>query len=376
MATLTPLSAQAIARLRSYVPPPTQYTNLPLTRRAAVLLLLFADKAGHLKVVLTIRASTLSSYAGQAALPGGKADVLTETPLQTARREAFEEIGLPLSNNKLPPPFRVEHLCQLPTYLARTELGVRPCVAFLTTSPPGASDSAAPSSPSAPTDRQPTGSAVPAVEDSLIPRLDAKEVAAVFTAPFHNFLRSKLDEQLWGDVGSAVDDVSSGWYQGSWSDWQESRWRMHNFYVPVAGQSVIRPRPKKKKRAPEAIEDAGQKRRAARPEKELGRGPDQPLPTASNKPARPAPSHTLPYRDRPSDDGVSAVTRFRVFGMTARILVDAARIAFGEQPDFEHNAHFGDEEMIERLMRIGRLSLKAKPDDELTREDLKAAAKI
>ena len=29
------------------------------------------------------------------------------------------------------------------------------------------------------------------------------------------------------------------------------------------------------------------------------------------------------------------MTRYKVWGMTARILVDAARVAYGEEPDFE-----------------------------------------
>ena len=40
------------------------------------------------------------------------------------------------------------------------------------------------------------------------------------------------------------------------------------------------------------------------------------------------------------------VGRFKVWGMTARILVDAARIAFGKEPEFEHNDHYGDEKII------------------------------
>jgi hypothetical protein len=51
----------AIDRLRKYVPPPTQYDTLPLSRRAAVLILLFADAKGDLRVVVTMRAKTLSS---------------------------------------------------------------------------------------------------------------------------------------------------------------------------------------------------------------------------------------------------------------------------------------------------------------------------
>lgn len=54
-------SQAAIARLRAYIPPPTRFYDLPLTRRAAVLILLYADRAGDLRVVLTMRASTLKS---------------------------------------------------------------------------------------------------------------------------------------------------------------------------------------------------------------------------------------------------------------------------------------------------------------------------
>lgn len=47
--------------MRAYVAPPTAYSSLPLSRRAAVLILLFADRRGDLRVVLTMRASTLNS---------------------------------------------------------------------------------------------------------------------------------------------------------------------------------------------------------------------------------------------------------------------------------------------------------------------------
>ncbi|KAF2099584.1 hypothetical protein NA57DRAFT_37535 [Rhizodiscina lignyota] len=328
---------QAIARLRAYCPPPTHYYSLPLSRRAAVLILLFADRYGDLRVVLTMRANTLKSYAGQAALPGGKADSLSETAFQTARREAYEEIGLPLEDSKMPPPFRVEHLCQLPMNLARTELGVRPTVAFI---------SSTNSTQSGSTGTTETNGRAPSVEEALIPRLDAKEVAAVFSAPFHNFLRA-TDEKR-GHIhttasasppdGAGVEAAGfpSGWYKGTWTDWHESRWRMHNFYVPVAGQTVTRPPPEQM-------------------------------------------VSPLPYRDRsPStgDDPLAGLSRFRVFGMTARIMVDAARVAYGEDPEFEHNSHFGDEEMIERLMRMGRLGPIRRRSDEITKEDMVAASKL
>ncbi|KAJ6009615.1 hypothetical protein N7499_004988 [Penicillium canescens] len=287
MAPLNAASEAAIARLRSYVPPPTAYSSVPLSRRAAVLILLYADAKGDLRVVVTIRAKTLSSYAGEAALPGGRADTLQETPFQTARREASEEIGLPEDEGEpsILPPFRVEHLCELPANLAKTELVVRPCVALLHGYDPVTGLEADP-------------------EVSLIPKLDAREVAAVFTAPFRDFL-------------SITEDVE--WYRGSWSLWHDSRWRMHQFFVP---------------------------------------------------------SQTVKHRSTTSNVKVEGDTRYRVFGMTARMLVDAARVAYAQEPEFEHNSHFGDEAMIAKLRRLGRLSAVRKASDGLTRETMEKASKL
>lgn len=128
--------------------------------------------------------------------PPGKADTLSETAFQTARREACEEIGLPNINQPLPPPFSVEHLCELPANLAKTELVVRPCVALLHSFDPATGANADP-------------------ETELIPRLDAREVAAVFTARFDDFLRLRNGE------GRGEGD----WYRGSWSLWHNSNWR-------------------------------------------------------------------------------------------------------------------------------------------------------
>jgi hypothetical protein len=70
------------------------------------------------------------------------------------------------------------------------------------------------------------------------------------------------------------------------------------------------------------------------------------------------------------------VQHYRVFGMTARIIVDAARVAFAREPEFEHNSHFGDEAMIAKLRRLGRLSEVRRPGEELTREMMERAAKL
>jgi coenzyme A diphosphatase NUDT7 len=274
---------------------------MPLSRRAAVLILLFADRRGDLRVVVTMRASSLKSYSGQAALPGGKAEE-GETPFDTARREAEEEIGLPAENSKLPPPFKVEHLCECPTNLAKTELVVRPCVAFLHSHDERTGQDAS-------------------VAETLIPRLDAKEVAAVFSAPFKNFLQDKDDTSQKNLPGKPSD-----WYRGTWTDWHQSRWRMHNFFVPVTNQFVSKPK-----------KSEGQKMTA---------------------------------------DHLDALERYRVFGMTARILVDVARMAYAQEPTFEHNSHFGDEDMIVRLRKLGRLGDLKRPGEELTKDVLKEAANL
>jgi hypothetical protein len=205
--------------------------------------------------------------------------------------------------------------------LARTEVGVRPVVAWLETVPGENGESLL-------------------AEDVLIPRLDAHEVAAVFTAPFEAFLSlsagedgddttagpgpaaapaASFAEYLAGppltrvpsndsgaggsnlpdpDANDAGDDDSTAWYAGQWIEWHGEAWRMHNFYVPSASQRVAWAEP-------------------------------------------PATTMTM--------------NRFRVFGMTARILVDAARVAFGRDPEFKHNTSLGDEDMIGGLLSKGKL---------------------
>ncbi|KAF2836173.1 hypothetical protein M501DRAFT_901431, partial [Patellaria atrata CBS 101060] len=316
-------SAAAIARLRAYKPPPTSYGSLPLSRRAAVLILLFVGREGELRVVLTMRSRSLSSYAGQAALPGGKADTPSETPLQTSRREAFEEIGLPLSDAGLPPPFIVEHLCLLPMHLAKTELGVMPCVAFL-------NPSASPSSLSEASTRT---AAIPDVETTLIPRLDAKEVAAVFTAPFASFLESSLPPSSSSSAANPTPAPEAHkWYHGLWTEWHETRWRMHNFYVPYSSSNPVLSSP------------------------------------SSSSPFKPSSSpdvSTVSDTRTPTD--IRNPTHFRVFGMTARILVDAARVAYAREPEFEHNGHFGDEGLIARLLGCGLLQSERRRGEEVER---------
>lgn len=207
---------------------------------------------------------------------------------QIARREASEEIGLPQDDYGLPKPFRIEELCKLPPSLARTHLVVTPCVAFLHA------------------DRKAPGDASPLVEESMIPRLDAREVAAVFSAPFYNFLKTK---DLPLPPGSEQTLPEGHWYDGSWLTWKDQPWRVHNFYVPVNNQRVSKPVPRRNSAQGNLAEKLGEEQ---------------------------------------SRDG-----RFKVWGMTARVLVDAARVAFGEEPEMEHNLDFGDAKIIAIANELG-----------------------
>ncbi|KAA8576256.1 hypothetical protein MFRU_009g01680 [Monilinia fructicola] len=312
MAPLSAASIAALAKLRSYKPPPfdSVWNHLPVSRRAAVLVLLFADRRGDLRVVITMRSNTLRNFSGQAAFPGGKADSLSETPFEIARREASEEIGLPRFDHKIPTPFKIEHLCQLPFSLARTALAVRPCVAFL-----HADDT--------------TAGREASVEGDMIPRLDAREVAAVFSAPFHNFLRA--EDEVRKEDESSLPGKKSDWYSGAWHEWHDTKWRMHNFYVPITNQKVSKPQ----------VREGGQ----------------------------------AAIAEEFDDQEEQEVTRYKVWGMTARILVDAARIAYGEEPEFEHNAHVGDEGLIAKLQSTGHLGEKVSSRKDVTDTNINDARK-
>ncbi len=61
---------------------------------AAVLIPLIARPEG-VQVLLTRRADHLKDHAGQVSFPGGRMEPEDEDPLETALREAYEEVGLP-----------------------------------------------------------------------------------------------------------------------------------------------------------------------------------------------------------------------------------------------------------------------------------------
>ncbi len=88
---------------------------------AAVLLPLVMRN--ELMLLLTERADNLSTHSGQIALPGGKTDETDHDAVDTALREAHEEIGLSRDH--------VEVLGILPTYVTGTAFIITPVVALV-----------------------------------------------------------------------------------------------------------------------------------------------------------------------------------------------------------------------------------------------------
>ncbi|KAJ6496210.1 NUDIX hydrolase domain-like protein [Mycena sanguinolenta] len=145
-------SKRCLKNLAAYRPRKPKFP-FPRERCAAVLVALFVGRMGDLYVLLNRRSSTLRSYAGDTSLPGGKVDPEDRTIEDTARREAFEEIGLP--RNKLQVPL----LCVLEPFLSSNDLIVTPVVVLI-------------------------------LDNTLQPILNSSEVAALFSHPLASFLSS------------------------------------------------------------------------------------------------------------------------------------------------------------------------------------------
>lgn len=194
--TLSQASLDCLERLRSFSPFNDPYPDEPKKRRAAVLIALFGSRTGGLNVILTLRGANLNSHAGEVALPGGKMEDQDETIVQTALREANEEIGLPYDSDK------VEYLTTFPPYFSRNKLIVTPVAVFIH-------------------------------DQDLTPRLNPDEVSVIFSCPFEVFLkqRSIRKKENMLEAGSQHAD---GFIEHESMDivWMGYPHRMHRFSGP------------------------------------------------------------------------------------------------------------------------------------------------
>lgn len=81
-------------------------------KQAAVMVALFIGRLGDLHVLLSQRSDFLSSYPGDTCLIGGRKEPSDVDVEYTARREAEEEIGLPIDYDC------VRYVATLPPHLA------------------------------------------------------------------------------------------------------------------------------------------------------------------------------------------------------------------------------------------------------------------
>lgn len=231
MSTLSPATRTILNRLKAYKPAHFADSNdsiwhhLPVSRRAAVLVLLFESRTAAneitLSTVLTRRGAGMSSFSGHVALPGGKADFETESPVQVARREAFEEIALPLEDGA---GVAIENVTELPAYLARNMLAVIPSVAYLH-SPASVDDlPLAFRSDSLPHVLHP-------VRDRLKDAGSADEtaeVAEIFSLALPDLLSKKLPS-------------GAAWYEGKPAVWGGLSWVQHWYSVLRMNKKVGEP---------------------------------------------------------------------------------------------------------------------------------------
>ena len=101
-------------RLRHYRPSPDRVD-------AAVLVPVTDEATPH--IILTRRASHMSSHAGEVAFPGGKCDSTDASIIATALRESREEIGLPEES--------VEVIGELDAFTSKVGLRVQPIIGMV-----------------------------------------------------------------------------------------------------------------------------------------------------------------------------------------------------------------------------------------------------
>uniref|UniRef100_A0A1A8RD62 Peroxisomal coenzyme A diphosphatase NUDT7 n=1 Tax=Nothobranchius rachovii TaxID=451742 RepID=A0A1A8RD62_9TELE len=141
--------AQAIAALKQF-DVRDKFDSLPVLPKASVLIPLFV-RDGKLHVLLTQRSQQLRTGRGEVCLPGGKRDPSDLDDVDTALREAMEEIGLK--------PDDVQVVCTLYPVFSKTGLLVTPVVGF--------------------------------IEETFHPTPNPAEVSAVFTVPLDFFICEK-----------------------------------------------------------------------------------------------------------------------------------------------------------------------------------------
>ncbi|XP_069758178.1 peroxisomal coenzyme A diphosphatase NUDT7 isoform X2 [Narcine bancroftii] len=139
-----------------------KYSDLTLPRASVLVPLLIKNEELH--VLLTVRSMQLRSNQGEVCFPGGKQEKKDRSDIDTALREAQEEIGLL--------PDHVEVICKLVPVINKDDILVTPVVAF--------------------------------ISGTFQPQPNANEVSDVFILPMHHFLKSEEHSSKPYDMGGLL----------------------------------------------------------------------------------------------------------------------------------------------------------------------------
>ncbi|GAA5905802.1 NUDIX hydrolase [Sporobolomyces salmoneus] len=205
LSSILPLSTKALSALSNLARYKSPYKdNYPHPEgRAAVLICLFGNRTGtNLNVLLTTRAESLRTFPGQVALPGGKMDSTDINLEATARREAWEEVGVPIDTT------RIRYLTTLPPFLMRNLSLVTPVVVFI-------------------------------LDYSLKPELNSAEVSELFSFPLEGFLLSSPRPPVFREPPIACTQEGRPYHTTEDYNWYDGKpHRFHSFEAdpkPITG---------------------------------------------------------------------------------------------------------------------------------------------
>lgn len=214
---------QIIENLKLFQNPCTYPLNSvwPPGRRSAVLVLLFIGNRGELRVLLTKRSRKLRSFSGQVSLPGGKADSPSETFDSIARREAMEEIGLPMDPTILQNKYNMKlelASSEIPCYMSKTLLSVKPVIYFLynsdcdiaTSNTQGVSDNKY---------------SKPLNVINFFGKLNPGETSSLFSIPINDLIYEDLKQQKYEPEYSSK--ISNN------INWGGLIWNVKHFHYPI-----------------------------------------------------------------------------------------------------------------------------------------------
>lgn len=178
-----------------------KFSNLPVLPKASVLIPLFV-RNGELYTLMTLRSKELRTSAGEVCFPGGKRDPSDRDDVDTALREAEEEIGLP--------PDEVQVVCRLFPIINKSGLLVTPVVGF--------------------------------IDESFCPRPNPAEVSAVFSVPL-DFFTCEKDHYAAHGVRGMVGSLHSFHFVDSNSGSRYHIWGLTAMLAILVAALALRKKP-------------------------------------------------------------------------------------------------------------------------------------